>query len=181
MKNFRKERRSGRREGGRRSFGVGEGNGGSKMFSATCAECGNPCEVPFRPKPGRPVFCNDCFGKNNHHEERRSDDGRNFRPDHQDRRMFSATCAECGNPCEVPFRPTAGKPVYCKSCFDRRGNRNNRESLNQAQQNPDQFATLNAKLDKIISLLAVPNAVTVKKTSTEIKVKPKAKAKKKLK
>ena len=31
-------------------------------------------------------------------------------------------CADCGTPTTVPFLPTSGKPVYCRSCFsDRRG------------------------------------------------------------
>ena len=31
-------------------------------------------------------------------------------------------CADCGTPTTVPFMPTSGKPVYCRSCFsDRRG------------------------------------------------------------
>jgi len=33
------------------------------MFSTTCSNCGKPCEVPFRPVDGRPVFCKDCFEK----------------------------------------------------------------------------------------------------------------------
>jgi len=31
--------------------------------------------------------------------------------------MHRATCAECGEICEVPFRPTGDKPVYCSNCF----------------------------------------------------------------
>lgn len=31
--------------------------------------------------------------------------------------MHKATCAECGKTCEVPFRPTGDKPVYCSDCF----------------------------------------------------------------
>ena len=34
-----------------------------------------------------------------------------------DREMHKATCSECKNECEVPFKPTQGKPVYCKECF----------------------------------------------------------------
>ena len=37
----------------------------------------------------------------------------NFGP----REMHKATCSECGNECEVPFKPTEGKPVYCKECY----------------------------------------------------------------
>ena len=33
------------------------------------------------------------------------------------REMFSATCSNCGNEAQVPFRPTSGKPVYCSDCF----------------------------------------------------------------
>lgn len=36
------------------------------------------------------------------------------------RDMHKATCSECGEECEVPFKPTEGKPVYCKECFRKR-------------------------------------------------------------
>jgi len=36
------------------------------------------------------------------------------------REMHKATCSECGKECEVPFKPTEGKPVYCKECFAKR-------------------------------------------------------------
>ncbi|NQU98448.1 DNA-directed RNA polymerase [Candidatus Woesearchaeota archaeon] len=36
------------------------------------------------------------------------------------REMHKATCADCKNECEVPFKPTEGKPVYCKECFSKR-------------------------------------------------------------
>jgi CxxC-x17-CxxC domain-containing protein len=31
--------------------------------------------------------------------------------------MFPATCANCGKACQVPFRPSGEKPVYCNDCF----------------------------------------------------------------
>lgn len=31
--------------------------------------------------------------------------------------MFEATCDQCGRECEVPFRPSGNKPVYCNNCF----------------------------------------------------------------
>ncbi|MFA6553716.1 MAG: CxxC-x17-CxxC domain-containing protein [Patescibacteria group bacterium] len=191
MRNFDRNNRSGgrtgggkfnRRDGGRRDFRGDRDGGRPEMFPATCADCGNPCEVPFRPRDGRPVFCNNCFEKNGGREERRPDGGRNFRPDTKDRRMFSATCDECGNPCEVPFRPTDGKPVYCKSCFENKGAHKKQGESAPAKHGPDQFAALHAKLDKILSALAVtkeqPAPVLPK---PETKVKPKAKAKKKAK
>ena len=36
-----------------------------------------------------------------------------------DREMHKATCADCGNECEVPFKPTEGRPVYCKECYQK--------------------------------------------------------------
>ena len=31
------------------------------MSKATCSECSNICEVPFKPNGERPVFCSNCF------------------------------------------------------------------------------------------------------------------------
>lgn len=33
------------------------------------------------------------------------------------REMHKAVCSECKQDCEVPFKPTEGKPVYCKECY----------------------------------------------------------------
>ncbi|MDD5331683.1 MAG: DNA-directed RNA polymerase [Candidatus Nanoarchaeia archaeon] len=33
------------------------------------------------------------------------------------REMHKATCSECGQECEVPFKPTEGKPVFCRECY----------------------------------------------------------------
>lgn len=50
---------------------------------------------------------------------RRSGSGGGFRRPFNDgpREMHKATCSECKKECEVPFKPTEGKPVYCKECF----------------------------------------------------------------
>lgn len=32
--------------------------------------------------------------------------------------MHKAICDKCRKECEVPFRPTSGKPIYCSSCFE---------------------------------------------------------------
>jgi CxxC-x17-CxxC domain-containing protein len=36
------------------------------------------------------------------------------------REMHKATCSECGQECEVPFKPTEGKPVFCKECYKKK-------------------------------------------------------------
>ncbi len=33
------------------------------------------------------------------------------------RESFDVTCAECGAQTTVPFKPTEGRPVYCRDCF----------------------------------------------------------------
>lgn len=56
-----------KRGGGRPSFGGRPGFGGgrderrSEMFTATCSDCGNQCQVPFRPNGSKPVYCDNCF------------------------------------------------------------------------------------------------------------------------
>lgn len=35
------------------------------------------------------------------------------------RQMFPVTCAQCGIDTEVPFKPTDGRPVYCRDCFSK--------------------------------------------------------------
>ncbi len=31
------------------------------------------------------------------------------------------TCSECGTETTVPFKPTQGRPVLCRSCFQKKG------------------------------------------------------------
>jgi CxxC-x17-CxxC domain-containing protein len=78
-----------------------------------------------------------------------------------DRPMYKATCSNCGKECEVPFRPTNGKPVYCSECFEKMGNGGRSDSRRPegsdfrapSVDQKAQFDALNAKLEKIISLL----------------------------
>ena len=86
-----------------------------EMHKATCSDCGAECEVPFKPTEGKPVRCQDCFRKNR--PQRSFGDRGPRRFDRRPREMHKATCAECKQECEVPFKPTEGKPVYCKDCF----------------------------------------------------------------
>ncbi len=41
-------------------------------------------------------------------------------PEPPRRPMFAVICFECGKDCEIPFKPSAGRPVYCQECFARR-------------------------------------------------------------
>jgi CxxC-x17-CxxC domain-containing protein len=46
--------------------------------------------------------------------------------------LFSATCSECGTKCDVPFRPSADKPVYCSACFGAKKGGNESRSADNA-------------------------------------------------
>lgn len=128
------------------------------MHQATCAECGKKCEVPFRPTGDRPVYCSSCFDIQGGGNSGRSGDRKSFgdRGDRGDRPKFQVVCDECGKNCEVPFRPTAGKPVYCDSCFGKSGS-SSRERRSESPRNDfsgDQLASINAKLDKLLALFS---------------------------
>jgi CxxC-x17-CxxC domain-containing protein len=61
--------------GPRKSFGGGFG-GSSETFKATCSKCNKGCEVPFRPNGKKPVFCKDCFVRDDSRDSRDSRDAR---------------------------------------------------------------------------------------------------------
>lgn len=54
------------------------------------------------------------FDHSNRHEKR--DQGNNYK----ERIFTKAICANCHKECEVPFKPTGDRPVYCKDCFSNR-------------------------------------------------------------
>ena len=41
-------------------------------------------------------------------------------PGIRERVETTATCSACGKETTVPFRPTQGRPVFCKECFQQR-------------------------------------------------------------
>ena len=110
-------------------MGYGRDDRPREMHKATCGDCGNECEVPFEPRQDRPVYCNECFP--NHKPERRerprfggNRGGGRFggnrgggRFERRPREMHKVTCGDCGNDCEVPFKPKDARPVYCNDCF----------------------------------------------------------------
>jgi len=50
------------------------------------------------------------------HQRRDERQDNNFR----ERILHKAVCADCKKQCEVPFKPTGDRPVYCKDCFSKR-------------------------------------------------------------
>jgi len=159
MGKFERNDRGGSRFGsnrGGRGDRKGRGDRGERpsMHDAVCDDCGKKCQVPFRPTGDKPIYCSDCFsrhGGGSERSERRSGGNRSF-SDRGDRQKFEATCAKCGKRCEVPFRPTGGKPVYCNDCFDKGGD-DNRSRGRESGISASQLSEVNAKLDRILKLL----------------------------
>lgn len=36
------------------------------------------------------------------------------------REMHKAVCSDCKKDCEVPFKPSSDRPIYCKECYSKR-------------------------------------------------------------
>lgn len=82
----------------------------------TCKECGanfdfTASEQAFYAEKGfqnEPSRCPGCRAA------RKAQMNGGGRPQ---REMHPAVCSSCGIETQVPFKPTAGKPVYCRDCF----------------------------------------------------------------
>lgn len=119
--------------------------------------------------------------------------------------MNKATCDQCHKPCEVPFRPTAGKPVYCNACFGGKkemggGDRNNSYKTPartdfgndvkkvSGEEIKKQIEVLNVKIDRLAGMIekmtagnkVVAEQPAVTKSSGEVKEVKEKKAVKKV-
>ncbi|MEG0999134.1 MAG: zinc-ribbon domain containing protein [Clostridiales bacterium] len=80
-----------------------------------CKECGeeftfSASEQEFYAEKGfqnEPARCSECRQK----RRRQKNDGGG------EREMFNVVCDQCGVETQVPFRPTNGRPIYCRECL----------------------------------------------------------------
>lgn len=90
----------------------------------TCCDCGEEFDFPatqqqhfeklgFKSDPKRCPECRARRKRENPRGQDRGGQGVSGGP----REQFSVTCAECGKPATVPFKPTGNRPVYCSACF----------------------------------------------------------------
>lgn len=72
----------------------------------------------------------DANGRSGFGGGRGSSKGAKFRGGRVSRspELFQAVCDECNNQCQIPFRPSQDKPVYCRDCFTRQGYKPGRDS-----------------------------------------------------
>jgi len=147
-----------------------------QMHQAVCDECGRNCEVPFKPSGDKPIYCERCF------QSKGGDNKKSGRRDFGDRHlrqhaMHQAVCDSCGRNCEVPFKPTSGKPIYCDNCFKNKDGKKDRGGDNE--QVNKQLEILNNKIDSIFKLLSPSEQKPESKSKTkDIKKKKPAKVKK---
>lgn len=119
----------------------GDRGGDKPMYPATCSKCNKPCEVPFRPMGGKPVFCRDCFNSS-----RDAGDTRGARPDFAHR----APRPEFGS--KPSFRPDVGfKPAGI------------------SDDTKKQLAEISIKLDRLINVVEKMSSI-VKGTKSPVSV-----------
>ena len=70
----------------------------------------------------------------------------------EQRIVHEAICDRCCNRCELPFKPTGIKPVYCSSCHKKN---EYIESRNQYKPSSGELEQINIKLDKILKALKI--------------------------
>ena len=74
------------------------------------------------------------------------DSGRGRGRRDRDHEMTKVICSECGVECEVPFKPTSNKPVFCSECFEKK------EKGSKGATSQD-IEMIHEKLDKILKAL----------------------------
>jgi CxxC-x17-CxxC domain-containing protein len=88
-----------------------------------CAECSQEfvftageqmffADKGFKNEPKR---CKDCKAKRSQTPGPAGPGAINFQ-----RAETKTTCSQCGKETTVPFRPTQGRPVFCRECFQQR-------------------------------------------------------------
>ena len=95
----------------------------------------------FQSKGGRKSFT-DRPTRGGDRDNRKRDGGR------REVELTEVICSSCGVKCEVPFKPTSSKPVYCKNCFTNKDQGTNNRSSGKSH---DEIIE---KLDKILKILS---------------------------
>lgn len=162
MGNFYRDDRSSGGWRGKKSFGNRDFDG-PEMHQTVCSDCGNDCEVPFKPNGRKPVFCKSCFKKDEFGDagDGRRDSGR----DNRDSRDFGRDSRENRDYDRPRFeKPRFEKPRFEKPAFKEQGN---------SDQYKEQFERLNFKMDLILKGLQAlglkePEAKAAKMAKVEL-------------
>jgi CxxC-x17-CxxC domain-containing protein len=82
--------------------------------------------------------------------------------------MHDVVCDKCGKECQVPFRPTSSKPVFCSECFEQNESRGG-SSRGGSRGGPSSadLDIINEKLNKIMKALKIEDKPKKGKKSEE--------------
>lgn len=91
-----------------------------------CCECGSEfvftsgeqmffADKGFKNEPKRCKGCKSRRGSSAHNGGTGGGGGGGYA-----RSETKTTCSQCGKETTVPFKPTQGRPVYCRECFQAR-------------------------------------------------------------
>ncbi|MFH1208776.1 MAG: CxxC-x17-CxxC domain-containing protein [Candidatus Omnitrophota bacterium] len=77
--------------------------------------------------------------------------------------LYKAVCADCHKDCEIPFKPTGERPVYCKECFSKRkaGNPSKTDEGNRQEPLPEAPAPLHSSQRQVVVTKKGVGKVTV--------------------
>ena len=64
--------------------------------------------------------------------------------------MHEAICSDCGKKCEIPFKPSSDKPIYCNQCFAKHGG-NSRSNNHSERGSRERFKSDRQMFDAICS------------------------------
>jgi len=102
--------------------------------------------------------------------------------------MHKAVCDECHKSCEVPFRPSGDKPIYCNDCFSSKRSNDDRGPRRDFGDRPahsfskpapapmgndmsKQLSEMNSKLDRLVIAMEELVLPVVKKVEVKTPVK----------
>jgi len=125
---------------------------------------GNSGGRPAMDRRDRPNFGNKSFGGG--------------RGDRGPVTMHKAVCDECHKNCEVPFRPSGDKPIYCNDCFNSKRSNDDRGPRRDFGDRPapsfskpapvsdevkKQLSEISSKLDRLVIAIEKLTLPVVKK------------------
>ncbi len=109
---------------------------------------------PRRESRGRTFKDREDSDRGPKFKDRRSSDRGSKRSSRgrRDFEMTKVTCDSCNQECEVPFKPTSSKPVYCSDCFSKQNKGSSSRHSGPSERDLDM---INEKLNKIMKALKI--------------------------
>jgi len=121
---------------------VSDGNRRIELTNVICSDCGNECEIPFKPKDSRPVYCRECF---QNHKPQERNDSRFSRDD-----RGSRYGRDSGSRFEKDRTPIHSRDSFRKNKFQRDVVYQKKKRDFNSNNSDEFYSTLRIKLFKIL-------------------------------